>query len=432
MERAAPVGDEEFAALLLPFAPFEPAPHLAIAVSGGADSLALALLADRWVRARGGRVTALTVDHGLRVEAAAEAAQVARWLAERGIAPVTLAGAAPLPRRDIQAQARALRYRLLEGWCAEAGVLHLLIAHHQEDQAETLLLRLGRGSGLAGLAGMAPVTERASCRLLRPLLDLPRARLQATLTAAGQPWIADPSNRNPAYARVRLRQGAALLAAEGLTSARLAATAARLGRARAALEAMTAALLADSAWLDPRGFAWLDAARLRAAPAELGLRALAALLTTIGGAEQPPRLAALERLYLRLPDGLGGGRTLGGCRLLPRRQGVLICREPAALAPPVAAPPGVAVAWDGRFRLRLPETAPAGLSLGALGAGKPAAMAASFLPAAARAGLPALSDATGLLAVPHLGYARPGSGPVEAVLRFHPRRPLTSGRFTVV
>ena len=147
MYRAAPVGDEEFAALLLPFAPFEPSPHLAIAVSGGADSMALALLADRWARMRGGRVTALTVDHGLRAEAAAEAAQVARWLAERGIAAMTLAGVAPLPRRDIQAQARALRYRLLEGWCAEAGVLHLLIAHHQEDQAETLLLRLGRGSG---------------------------------------------------------------------------------------------------------------------------------------------------------------------------------------------------------------------------------------------------------------------------------------------
>jgi len=427
---------EEFAALMGPFAPFEPEPALAVAVSGGPDSMALVLLADRWARERGGRGTALTVDHQLRPEAAAEAVQVAQWLGRRGIAHVTLAGAELLPRGDVQAEARALRYRLLEGWCADAGVLHLLTAHHQDDQAETLLLRLARGSGLDGLTGMSAVVERAQCRVLRPLLPVPRARLGATLAAGGQDWIEDPSNRNSAYARVRLRDSAALLAAEGLTGERLAATAGRLGRARAALEAAVAAVLVCAVRLDPAGFAWLDAAALKAAPEEIGLRGLAALLATIAGAAQPPRLNSLERLYRLLPDGIAGGQTLGGCRVLPRRGGVLVCRELSAAAPDVAVMPGAATFWDGRFRLTLPRTAPDGLSLGALGAAavpEPARSAARF-PAAVRPSLPALRDAAGILAVPHLEYQRQGSnlGGVLRALLFCPARPLGRAGFTVV
>lgn len=436
----APVSAAEFAALMAPFAPFEPAPHLAVAVSGGADSVALALLADTWARAQGGRITALTVDHRLRPESAAEAAQVGRWLAARGIAHCCLPREGPPPRGDVQAQARAARYRLLEAWCEAAGVLHLLTAHHREDQAETLLLRLARGSGLDGLAGMAAVAEHAACRVLRPLLGTPRARLRATLAAAGQAWIEDPSNRDPAYARSRLRAAAAALAAAGLTADRLAATAAQLARARAALEAQVAALLAAAVALHPAGFARLDAAALRRAPEEVGLRALAALVATIGGAEFPPRLERLVRLYRRLPDGLAGGRTLGGCRLLPRRGGVLVCREPAAMAPPIAAVPGGRVHWDGRFVLSLPQHEPSlGFTLGALGSdARSIARAAAKLPPAARPTLPALRDAIGLAAVPHLGYRRDGlaagaaAALAGAILFFRPTRPLARAGFTVV
>jgi len=421
---------------MAPFAPFEPEPALAVAVSGGPDSMALVLLADRWARERGGRVTALTVDHRLRPEAAAEAAQVAHWLGRRGIAHLTLAGAEMLPRCDVQAKARALRYRLLEGWCSDAGVLHLLTAHHRDDQAETLLLRLARGSGLDGLAGMSAVVERAHCRVLRPLLPVPRARLRATLAASGQEWIEDPSNRDSAYARVRLRQNAALLAEEGLTGERLAATAGRLGRARTALEAAVAAVLVCAVRLDPAGFAWLDPTALKAAPEEIGLRGLAALLATIAGAAQPPRLASLERLYRVLPDAIAGGRTLGGCRLLPRHGGVLICREPSAAASAVAAMPGAATFWDGRFRLTLPRNAPDGLSLGALGVATVPELGsgAARLPAAVRPSLPALRDAAGILAVPHLGYQRQGSnlGGVLQTPLFCPARPLGRAGFTVV
>jgi tRNA(Ile)-lysidine synthase len=219
----------EFAALMARFAPFEARPHLAIAVSGGADSLALALLADAWARPHGGLVTALTVDHRLRPGSADEAAQVALWLRRRSIAQATLVRDGPGFAGDVQAEARAARYRLLEGWCEGAGVLHLLTGHHREDQAETVLLRLARGSGLDGLAGIPAVTERRDCRILRPLLAIPRARLAATLEAQGQAWVEDPSNRDPAYARVRLRQAEAVLAAEGLTAARLCSSRVRRG-----------------------------------------------------------------------------------------------------------------------------------------------------------------------------------------------------------
>src|SRR5262249_20106992 len=185
--------------------PFESRPHLAVAVSGGRDSMALALLVAAWAERRGGRVTAITVDHGLRPEAAAEARQVGRWLRAHGITHRTLrwrppAGALP---GGLQAAARAGRYAPPCGWGRPRGVLHLALAHQQEDQAETLLLRLARGSGLDGLAAMAPIAERMGVRLLRPLLSVPRARLRATLVAAPQPWIDDPSNENPAHARIR-------------------------------------------------------------------------------------------------------------------------------------------------------------------------------------------------------------------------------------
>ncbi len=438
---AAPVSASEFADLMARLSPFERSPALAVAVSGGADSLALALLAHDWARARGGGIVALTVDHGLRAEAAAEAATVGRWLAARGICHRILVRTGGPLRRDVQAAARAARYRLLEDWCETAGILHLLTAHHREDQAETLLLRLGRGSGLDGLAGMAAIVERRQCRLLRPLLSVPRARLRAGLVALGQDWVEDPGNRNTAYARSRLRQGMEVLGGIGLTADRLAATAAQLGGARAAVEAGSAALLASAIEVNPAGFARLDVGPLGSAPVDIALRALAALVATISGSEFPPRLDRLLHLYRALPDGLASGRTLGGCRILPRRGGILVCREAAAMAAAVPITSGVA-AWDGRFAARLPAPVPAGLTLGPLGDDAKDLAARGFgagMPAAVRPCLPAFRDAAGVVAAPFMGYVRDANrlpaSPVPdwgATLRFKPTRPLARARFTVV
>lgn len=412
---AAALDAAEFARRMAPLGPFEPEPDLAVAVSGGADSLALALLAAGWVAARGGRLTALTVNHRLRPDSAAEAAQVGAWLAARGIAHAVLVWDGPKPAADVQAAARIARYRLLEEWCARHGVLHLLLAHHRDDLAETFLLRLGRGSGLDGLAAMAAVQETRSLRLLRPLLEVAPPRLRATLADQGQDWIEDPSNRNPAFARVRLRGLGPVLAAEGLTPARLAATARRLGRARAVVETALAEAALRHVRLEPAGYALVERAAFCQLPDEVGLRLLSRLVMAVGGGAYPPRLERVEAAYAALRRTARVDRTLAGCRLADLDDGPLcICREAARMAAPVPLPPGEVVTWDGRFRVAVAADAPPGLTLGGLGqqGWRPVAAARDRalppIPAPARATLPAISGQDGVSAVPHLGYNRDG------------------------
>lgn len=297
-------------------------PSAVVAVSGGPDSLALTLLADRWMRSKGGVLLAVTVDHGLRPEAAKEARTVKAWLAARGIAHRTLRWRGDKPGSNIAAAARAARYALLAGACRRIGTAGLLVGHQQEDQAETFLLRLGRGSGVDGLAAMAPRSGRDGIDLLRPLLDIPRARLLATLEAFGQAWIDDPSNADPKAARVRVRALLPRLSEAGIAPARIAAAAANLGRARQALEAATTALMAEAITQGADGPA-LDPARLAAAPREIGLRALDRVLRAVGGRETPPRLERLERLYDAIVAGNGGTRTFSGC-LLRTRRGIVV------------------------------------------------------------------------------------------------------------
>ena len=438
---ATALTDRDMARLMAPFDPFEPVPRVAVGVSGGADSLTLALLLQAWAAARGGSAVALIVDHGLRAGSAADARQVAAWLDALSLEHHLLSWRGTKPRSNQQAAARAARYALLSGWCRRHGVLHLATGHHRDDQAETLLLRLGRGSGLDGLAGMPAVRELAGLRLLRPLLTVPKARLEATLRARRCTWIEDPGNRNPAYARTRLRRLRPELDTLGLTATRLAGAAEHLGRARAALERAVASLLAGAVAVDPSGYAWLEPELLAGAGPETGQRALARVLTAIGGGGYAPRLERLSRLYDRLGTGLGRGATLAGCRILPRRGRLLIVREPAAAAA-VAVEPGAQLRWDGRFEVVLAREAGGArgsLVLGPLGepgwagiSGSVDPARADVIPAAARAGLPTLSDRQGLLIVPHLGYRRvPEEAPALKKCRFVPECALTGSRFTV-
>ncbi len=433
-----PVGGEEFAGLMAVLGPFERTPAIAVAVSGGADSMALCLLADEWARQRAGSVTALIVDHGLRTGSDAEARRVAGWIAGRGIAANVLGWDGPKPAADIEAAAREARYRLMTGWCRDAGVLHLALAHHRDDQAETLLLRLARGSGIDGLAAMAAVVETPELRLVRPLLGVPRARLRASLRARGQVWIEDPTNRDPAFARARLRALSPALAAEGLTAGRLAAAASDLGRARSATGAAVTGLLAAAAWAHPAGHCRVDGALYRAAPDEIARRALVRLLLCVGGGVYPPRSVRLERLHRALArDGLASGRTLGGCRIVPRRDGILICREPAAARDEVALGDDRGARWDGRFLVR---AAPRRLAarrkftvrrLGGEGwaevtAARPE-LRGTPIPGAARRSLPAIFDLDGLVAVPHLRFMRADAAERDTprfTAQFRPAQPL--------
>src|SRR5213083_1685838 len=168
------------------FAQWKAAPALVLAVSGGPDSIALMWLAARWRRAlaRGPRLVAVTVDHGLRPEAAAEAREVKRLARILELPHRTLRWTGPKPRTGLPAAARAARYRLLVQAARASGATHILTAHTRDDQAETLLMRILRGSGIAGLAAMARVSERDGLLLVRPLLDVPKSQLVATLQKA--------------------------------------------------------------------------------------------------------------------------------------------------------------------------------------------------------------------------------------------------------
>jgi len=303
-----PVTAAEFARLIGPLGPFEPAPQLAVAVSGGRDSVALGLLAQQWTAACGGRVTGLIVDHGLRSASAGEAARTRDLLGRFGIAAVIL-NAQGRPRKNLQAWARAARYALMTDWCRDGGVLHLLVAHHRDDLAETMLANLTRNTGLRGMAGMAAVRELPDCRVLRPLLGIPRDRLTVTLESRNVTWIEDPSNRDRRFRRVRLRQK---LAGRREGPA-LAARAIAAGRARQRLDREIADLLAASVSLDgPR--ADVDCSALRRAEPEIAAAALAALVAWIGGEAAPPRQERLARTAGWLCGASRGGRrTIGGC-----------------------------------------------------------------------------------------------------------------------
>jgi tRNA(Ile)-lysidine synthase len=435
-----PLDAATFDDLMRPLGPFEPEPELALAVSGGRDSMALALLADDWARRRGGRAVALTVVHGLRPGAAGEARQVRDWLDARGIAQHTLEWRGPKPTSAVQAAARRARYRLLQAWCRRHGVLHLVLAHQREDQAETVLLRLGHGSGLDGLAAMPALRGQAGVRLLRPLLAVPRARLAATLLDRGQAWIDDPSNRDTAFERTRL--GAALdrLDDVGIEPRRLVEAAIRVGRGRAALERETARLAAASVRPWPAGFCRLDPVPLRAAPADTSRALLRRLLMTVGGAEYPPAGASLERLSSVLrQDRLGRGRTLGGCRVAPWRGSLVVARESRNLPAGVAVRGAGRLHWD-RFAcaLRGPAAAEAGpFTIAALGAdGWRSLQAADVarpagLPAFVAPTLPALWDRHGLLAAPHLSYRRDDAVKLEFSVIFQPLHSLAAVPFTV-
>ncbi len=420
----APVPAAAFAAAMVPLGPFETSPVLAVGWSGGGDSTALLALADEWARARGGRVVALHVDHGLRAEAADEARVLAARAASWNVEFAALRWDGAKPATGIMAAARDARMALLEAACEVLGIWHLLLAHQHEDRCETVALRAARGSGADGLAGISAVVERARVRVLRPLLGFAHAGLLATCRARGRDWLDDPSNRDPRFARAALRL------AGGAPEVDFAANAAaRIGREHA-----LARLLARAVALDPAGFAFVDPAVLRDAPADLAVAALARIARTIGGGDYAPRG---PRLVAALPGVLAGAaRTLGRCRFVPWREGrVLVAREDAGLEAPLAVPAGGHVQWDGRYEAAAGPSA-TGWRVGALGADGWArlprdlrAAAARRVPPAARPVLPALHGLDGGVAVPHLFYGR-ATGPQATVsVRFRPRHPLAGPPF---
>ena len=400
--------------------------------------MALCLLADEWARKRGGHVVALSVDHGLRPGSADEARQVAMWLADLSIKHQILVwqhnghvGS------GTQEKARRARLGLLTAWCAERGLLHLLLGHHARDQAETILMRRERKRTGDGLAGMSLASDGACVRVLRPLLGVQPETLRGLLERAGVPWLEDPSNDDDRFERVRVRkrlpENFAHVNSSGVTA----------GKARADADGDTARLLADVFAFRPAGHAWSDRRRLTGYTPPLLARSIARLIRTVGGHRYLPSGEKVRGLVERLLEPTGfAGATLGGCRFLERRGRLLVCREVAAVAPATTLRPGDAIVWDDRFHVELRRDAvPGTYELGALGphGWRQVRQAVDRRhlkdwPAAARHVAPALWRDGRVVEVPHLTYAMPErhaeSGRLLEIEPSFPE-PLENGRFFI-
>jgi tRNA(Ile)-lysidine synthase len=294
------------------FTAWKTAPALVLAVSGGPDSLALMWLAARWRRAlsRGPRLIAVTVDHGLRPEAAREARDVKRLAGTLDLPHRTLRWSGAKPRTGLPAAARAARYQLLAKAARASGATHVLTAHTRDDQAETLLMRMLRGSGLAGLAAMARETESEGVWLARPLLGVPKSRLLATLAKAKIAFADDPTNRDMSFTRPRLRALMPALAEEGGDSRNLARLASRMARANAALEVLADGAERYLALRDGGGTARLgfDAQAFAGLPEEIRIRLLKRAIDRAGH-EGPAELGKVEALLAVLDDAIADRQT---------------------------------------------------------------------------------------------------------------------------
>ncbi len=371
-------------------------PLIALAVSGGSDSLSLLHLAAEQLCPR--RCVALTVDHGLREESAYEAIQVANWCAALGVAHHALKWTGPKPSTGIQAKARIARYDLLAAKCHALGIPVLLTGHTRDDQAETVAMRKMRTDSVRSLAAIWPETNWKGLRVVRPLLGEEREALRKTLRTRGVNWIDDPSNENTSFERVRVRQ-----ALTGQDHAALA------GEAQRALETVLAHQDAARDWLrkdaviHPSGLVRLSREGLRRLHPDAALEALETVIRMVGSGKAPERAAVIAAV--RLAQGDHAGRlTVAGALLACRRREVLVGREPGRVdAGRQTVPMSGQLLWDGRFVVTAPQ--------GALvrPAGNKCPKSDPALPAFVLAGLPQIEFSDGTTAIPHL-QAHPNSG----------------------
>ncbi len=426
---------------------FEPYRHVVLAVSGGVDSMAMMLLAMDW---RASRLTSapaekvpifsiVTVDHGLRPESASEADSVQRVARRLGLAHATLVWEGPKPATGIQAAARAARYRLIFEHLEAQGTDVMATAHTSDDQAETLLMRLARGSGVDGLAGIQQVKQIGRHTVLRPMLSFAKIDLIATLRAKGETWIEDPSNDEQQFERVRLRQMRESLEAAGLSNQALALSARRLGRARQALDE-TAIYCVEQAGdrirIDDLGYAEFSWSWILSLPEEIRLRILTRLIASLGRGEVPVSLSGLEAMT----EGNGwkspAGHSLAGAVFSAGKKPdtILIVRETGRRSQPLPTldlKSGQRRVWDRRFMVVNAALPARDFRVCALGAEGVAAVKAALKregrmlpphPLTAMYAVPCFRDGERLAAVPLLNYFESGSLPheVESSFSAHP------------
>lgn len=369
-----------------------------VAVSGGSDSLALLHLVAQAARTTGHTPHAVTVDHGLRADAADEIALVAGQAADLGVPHTVLRWDGWDGTGNLQSSARDARYALMANWAQQAGIGSIALGHTRDDVAETFLMRLARSGGVDGLSAMPARFSRHGVTWVRPLTGVARAELRAWLLAQGHNWADDPSNADSGFDRVMIRRALATLAPLGVTAKAIARSAEHLREARDALEVQARDAANQNVQTD-RGDVVLSSEVLEQ-PAEIRRRLFLAAITWIAGPGYPPRTSAVDGAFDAIAQ--GHAHTLGGCLVLPGREAIRITREPAAVAAITSSTDDI---WDGRWQLEGPH-AP-GLEVRALGDEGLRACddwRATGLPRQSLAASPAIWQHDRLIAAPLAGF----------------------------
>ena len=329
---------------------------LALAVSGGPDSMAMAFLAAEWAKDHNQPAPiAFIVDHALRAESATEAATVQARLKVMGVDAEILRWEHDPITSALHMTARKARYELLLEACHRYKIDCLLTAHQREDQAETILMRLAKGTGIDGLAGISADNMIDNVRILRPLLDVPKQDLIATCEANNITYVTDPSNEAEKFARGRLRRILPMLADEGLSVERLVDFGQRAAEARDALQHYTIEFLRDAAHQDECGAIFIDKQKLLSLPRAIALRALSHILQTVHQEDYPPQHQSLSLCLETLQqDEAFASRTLHGCFISEAQNKLMVIREFSAITDHLNIRPGETIIWDGRWRISLP------------------------------------------------------------------------------
>lgn len=346
--------------------------RVAVAVSGGADSLALLFLLDHWRKSCSVNlsITALTIDHQLRPESRQEAQRVTEWLRPYQINHqiMTWDHGNDITPQNIQMRARQARYDLLFSFCRSHQIPHLFLAHHQQDQVETVIQRIARGTGISGLAAMSDISWQQQIRLCRPLLGWPKHSLTQYLQDIGQDWVEDPSNDKQQYDRVKWRYFLPDLAEKGLTAKRLAQLGTHAKRSSQAISSQKQNRLGQSCRAFPWGAVWISPDFAQNNSDEIDLRCLSDILMHVSGRDFGPRFDSLQKLLKNCRTILGqtgdegdkparplsGGYTLHGCIIQPYKKGLLCYRETQAIPAEMKMIGNAAeIYWDRRFFIKL-------------------------------------------------------------------------------
>ena len=337
---------------------------IAVATSGGADSMCLLYLTQLWCNDHNLELTALIVDHKLRTESTAEAQEVANIIQDRSIKAKVLTWEGKKPEANIHHHARKARYKLLTDYCKREGIEKLLVAHNLQDQAETVLLRIYRGSGIDGIAGINRYIKFNGIEVIRPLLEVNRQQIEDTLKIAEWPWIEDPSNQNLKFDRVKVRQFIEKLPDKGTWLNRINLLASNARRAKDYLHQVTAEKLESCVEFNEFGYASLNLNEFLKLHEEIGLRVLVVIFKALSGKEFKPRLNNLEHLYYKIQSKGLFTVTLGNLKIKSKKSLIIFYRELYALEEKVALKAGITCVWDHRFQIKLQNS---GFFVGGLG-----------------------------------------------------------------